>query len=267
MRRAHLTLDTLDRRDVPATFGIPWPNGTAVTVSFAPDGADVDGSASELFALMARNGISQAVWQKEILRAFQSWTSPADINVGLVPDDGSSLGVPGYEQADSRFGDIRIFAVPLSSSVLAITMPPGDVAGTRTGDVILNSNYNFGIGPWAQRDLYTVLLQEAGHALGVGNSPNSSSAMYEFYQGVRSGLSSEDIARIQTLYGPRPTRTWEATAGNNTSSSATSLAGTGDRVTYGDVASATDPDWYSFIAASDGPATIQLEVAGLSQVA
>ena len=45
MRRTRLAVEGLEPRDVPATFGIPWANGTALTVSFAPDGADVDGSA------------------------------------------------------------------------------------------------------------------------------------------------------------------------------------------------------------------------------
>jgi len=267
MRTTHLALDALEHRDVPATFGIPWPNGTALTVSFAPDGADVDGSANQLYSLMARSGLSQAVWQKEILRAFQAWESPANLNIGLVADDGSSLGVPGYEQADSRFGDIRIFAVPLSSSVLAITMPPGDLAGTRTGDIILNSNYSFGVGALAQRDLYTVLLQEGGHALGVGNSPNTCSVMYEFYQGPRTGLSSEDVGRIQSLYGVRPARTWEPASGNDSDSAATTLDGSGIQVTYGDVASATDADWYSFTMPADGSATVRLDVSGRSLLA
>ena len=78
MQRTRLTLEGLERRDVPATFGIQWANGTALTVSFAPDGADVDGSANQLQALMARSGLSTAVWQKEILRAFQVWTANAD---------------------------------------------------------------------------------------------------------------------------------------------------------------------------------------------
>src|SRR4051812_43833840 len=177
-RQTRLSVQALERRDVPAQFGIPWANGTALTVSFAPDGADVDGSANELAALMARSGLSTAVWQREILRAFQEWVAEADLNVGVVADDGSALGASGLAQADARFGDIRIFAVPLASSVLAITCPPGDLAGTRTGDIILNSNYNFGVGGGAQRDLYTVFLQEAGHALGVANSPNTASVMY-----------------------------------------------------------------------------------------
>jgi hypothetical protein len=267
MPRVHLKLDALERRDVPATFGIPWPSGTALTVSFVPDGADVDGSANELYALMEESGLPPAVWQNEILRAFQAWTSQADLNIGLVPDDGSSLGVPGYEQADARFGDIRIFAVPLASSVLAITTPPGDVAGTRTGDIILNSNYNFGVGTGSPRDLYTVFLQEAGHAFGVGNSPNQASAMYEFYQGPRTGLSAEDVTSIQHLYGARPTQTWEPETGNDSSSAATPLTGIDDRVTYGDVTSVSDQDWYSFTVPTAGSATITLDVEHLSLVA
>ena len=264
MRRTRLTLDGLERRDVPATFGVPWANGTALTVSFVPDGADVDGSANQLQAVMARSGLSAAVWQREILRAFQAWASRADLNVGVVGDDGSALGAAGNPQADPRFGDIRIFAVPLSSSLLAITTPPGDLAGTRSGDIILNSNYNFGVGAGAQRDLYTVFLQEGGHALGIGNSPNTSSAMYEFYQGTRTGLSAEDVGRIQDLYGARPARTWEPAGGNNSASAATPLGGTDIRVTFGDVADATDADWYRFTAPADGATTITLQVTGLS---
>lgn len=267
MKRARLTVDGLERRDVPATFGIPWANGTALTVSFAPDGTDVDGSTSEFHALMARSGLSAAAWQKEILRAFQAWAKRADLNIGVVTDDGSALGAAGRPQAESRFGDIRVFAVPLSSSVLAITTPPGDLAGTRTGDIILNSNYNFGAGAAAPRDIYTVFLQEAGHALGVGNSPSTASAMYEFYLGARAGLSIEDVGRIQALYGARPARTWEPAAGNNTPSAATPLTGTDNRLTFGDVASTADPDWYSFNAPDTGTTTVTLKTSGLSLVA
>jgi hypothetical protein len=263
MRRTRLSVEGLERRDVPAQFGIPWANGTALTVSFAPDGADVDGSDNQLAAVMARSGLSAAVWQREILRAFQAWASQADVNVGVVADDGSPLGADGNVQADPRFGDIRVFAAPLSNNVLAITTPPGDLAGTRTGDIILNSNYNFGVGVGAQRDIYTVFLQEAGHAFGVGNSPNTSSVMYEFYQGVRTGLSAEDVGQIRHLYGARPTQTWEPTTGNDTASAATPLAGTDARLTYGDIASAADADWYSFTA-PDGGTTVVLDVFGLS---
>ncbi len=266
MPKTRLAVEALETRDVPALFGIPWANGSSLTLSFAPDGADVDGSANELYSLMARSGLSQNVWQGEILRAVQQWTSNADLNVGVVSDDGSSLGVPGLEQADSRFGDIRIFAAPLSSNVLAITAAPGDLAGTRTGDIILNSNYNFGVGFFAQRDLYTVLLQEGGHALGVGNSADSTSVMYEFYQGVRSGLNAEDFGRIRGLYGARPTSAFEQAGGNGTIQAATVLPNTRNVVAIGDIASASDADWYRFVGPT-GMATVALDVAGTSLLA
>lgn len=264
MRRARLCVESLEQRDMPAQFGIPWANPTSLTVSFAPDGADVDGQQSELSALMARSGLSESVWKLQIQRAFQAWSSKANINIAVVSDDGSALGAQGLEQADARFGDIRIFAVPMSSNVLAITTPPGDLGGTRTGDIILNSNYNFGVGTWAQRDLFTVLLQESGHALGIGNSPSTSSAMYEFYQGTRSGLSAEDISRIVDLYGTRPNATWEPSTGNNSKAAATALPSAANVATYGDIANASDADWYSFVAPSDRSANVQLQVAGSS---
>ena len=251
---------------MPATFGVPWANPTAVTVSFAPDGADVDGSPNQLGALMAHSGLSPSVWQGQILKAIQAWAAQANLNVGVVGDDGSPIGTSGYDQADSRFGDIRIFAIPLSSSNLAITTPPGDLGGTRTGDIILNSNYNFGVGTSAQYDLYTVLLQESGHEFGVANSSNTSSAMYEFYQGVRRGLSSDDVVEIRSLYGPRPARTWEPSAGNDTRSAATTLPA-GTATTFGDIASASDSDWYSFEAPADRTAAIRFHASGLSSLA
>jgi hypothetical protein len=227
----------------------------------------VDGTPSELSALMARSGLSATVWQREILRAFQAWTAQADLNIGRVGDNGAALGTAGFEQGDSRFGDIRIFAVPMAMSVLAITTPPGDLAGTRTGDIILNSNYNFGVGAASQRDLYTVFLQEAGHAFGVGNSPSTASVMYEFYQGPRAGLNAEDVARVRDLYDARPTGTWEPASGNNTGATATAFVGTNSHLTYGDMASAADADWYSFTGPASRTITVQLQTAGLSLLA
>jgi hypothetical protein len=264
MRRAHLNIDILERRDVPVTFGIPWANPSAVTLSFAPDGTNVDGSSSQLSALMDRSGLSTSVWQNEILKAVQAWTSQANVNVGVVSDDGSAIGTAGYEQANPRFGDVRIFAAPLASDLYSLTVPSGDLGGTRIGDIILNSNYNFGVGSGNFRDLYTVMLQEVGNGFGVSNSADTSSVMYEFYQGPRTGPTATDIANFRAIYGARPTRTLEPDTGNDDASTATPLAGTGSRLAYGDIASAADADWYTFTAAADDQGSVHLQTAGLS---
>jgi hypothetical protein len=267
MRYAHLRVEALEVRDVPVTFGIPWANPTAVTLSFAPDGTNVDGSSSQLFGLMNQSGLSQSVWQGEILKAVQAWTSQANVNLGVVSDDGSAIGTAGREQSDARFGDIRIFAAPLASNLYSVAVPTGDLGGTRIGDIVLNSNCTFGVGAGTGRDLYTVMLQEVGHAFGMRNSPDSSSVMYEYYQGPKTGPTATDITNFQAIYGPRPSRVWEPETGNDNSSTATSLAGSGSRVTYGDIASATDVDWYTFTAATGDQATVQLRTSGMSLAA
>ena len=87
----------------------------------------------------------------------------------MVPDGGEPVGSSGDQQGDPRFGDIRIGAVPLSSSVLAVTfLPPPANGGTEAGDILLNSNVNWQIN--SNYDLMTVVAHEFGHALGLGES-------------------------------------------------------------------------------------------------
>src|SRR5205085_2388006 len=128
-------LETLEDRTVPAVFGVPWADAHHVTLSFVPDGTDVDGAGSVLFSNIIRG--STANWQMTILRAVESWAGLSNINVGVVADSGDPLGTPGATQGDARFGDIRIAARPLSSNVLAIAAPPGYLGGTRSGDIII----------------------------------------------------------------------------------------------------------------------------------
>src|SRR5262249_44619797 len=123
----------------------------------------------------------------------------------------------GANQGDTRFGDIRIAARALSGNVLAITTPPGPLGGTRAGDIVLNSAAQFSVGGVTPSgvsdstyDLYSVFLQEVGHAFGIANSTDPNSPMYETYGGVRAGLASGDVANIQTLYGVRTSDAFES---------------------------------------------------------
>ena len=49
-------------------------------------------------------------------------------------------------------------------------------------------------------DLFSVALHETGHALGLGHSSNPGAVMYPYYR-MQTGLTSDDIAGIQALYG------------------------------------------------------------------
>src|SRR5215210_4685688 len=103
------TVECLEDRTLPSAFGTAWPDAEHLTLSFTADGTLTPLGASTLTALMRQAG-SDALWQREILRAFQTWAVNANINIGLVADGGQALGTVGAVQGDPRFGDARIAA-------------------------------------------------------------------------------------------------------------------------------------------------------------
>jgi hypothetical protein len=214
-----LLLERLEDRTVPTIWGVPWPDPTHLTISFVPDGTKLsDGGASDLFKTM--NAVAPtAVWEGEILRAFQTWAAAANINVGVVADDGSQMGVAGAVEGDPRFGDIRIAATSMSTTgEIAAGSPFSWTGSTTDGDVYFNDQAQFSIGIVAAKfDLYSVALHEAGHVFGFADStdPNSvEDVCYSFH----TGLSASDTQNLQTLYGLR-----QSDSTNNSFSSATAI--------------------------------------------
>src|SRR5439155_6661314 len=184
-----------------AIFGTPWLDGTRLSLSFAADGTSVDNQASALFSSLG--ALPTSVWQTEILRAFQTWAANANINIGVVNDGGQDFGVAGAVQGDARFGDIRVGARVFDTHI-AMNSPFNVLSNTRAGDLLLNSADTFSIGGTDPNsyDLYSSVLQEVGNILGIGdNLDHPDSAMYHYYNGLHTGLSSYDIGNIQALYG------------------------------------------------------------------
>src|ERR1700674_3033016 len=110
------TVEQLEDRLTPATWGIAWPNPGHLTVSFVPDGTQVSGYHSNLFQTLGAAAPTSA-WEDEILRALQTWAVNANINIGVVADGGQPLGASGAIQGDPRFGDIRIAMAPMLSHI------------------------------------------------------------------------------------------------------------------------------------------------------
>src|SRR6516165_2238263 len=267
-RRLMLNVELLEGRAVPATFGVPWADSSRLTLSFAPDGTAIAAHTSSLFQMLNAQQAT-ATWQREILQAFQTWAVQANINIGLVSDGGAAFGTPGPAQHDPRFGDIRIGAQSMAPGQLSISVPSDPtLSSTWGGDVLINSNADFSSG---SLDLFSVILHEAGHVFGLGDSTNSGSPMYDQYQDNQQ-LTSNDIAALQALYGVRSLDPHEGSNGNDTINTATqiqfpsSYTGTTPVVAYGDVGSNKDVDVFSVKPLSNynGPITFQLQSAGIS---
>jgi hypothetical protein len=261
-RRQRLTVERLEDRNLMATFGVAWPGADHLKVSFVPDGTAVDNSTSVLFQSLNGQAATK-VWETEVLRALQTWAVYANINLGVVADGGQALGVAGPAQGNPNFGDIRVAARPLGADVLALTTPYDVVAGTRAGDVVFNSAAGLGLGAGAKYDLFSLALHEAGHALGLDNNLDPTSVMYQYYTGVRTGLSASDVAMIQALYGARTPDYYEGAAGNNSLATATPLK---LPEVAADVGTGGDVDFYKYTVPSyaNRTVTFTVQTAGLS---
>jgi hypothetical protein len=236
------SFEILEDRTVPDAFGVPWPDPGHLTLSFAPDGTATPDGPSTLSGTMSSAGTS-AAWQREILRAFQTWAVNANINIGLVKDGGQPIGTPGAVQGDARFGDVRITAVPVGTGEVGDASPFSWTGTTYSGDVFLGSNFPFSIGPVAGKyDLYSVAAHEAGHVFGLDHSTESGSVMNAAYA-YHSGLSAGDVANIQALYGARA-------PGPNNGSIAQAAAMASNSLTEfesdGDVSAIGQTDYYKF---------------------
>jgi hypothetical protein len=272
--KARIQVEALEARVVPyAVSGDAWPNPELITISFVPDGTDLGGVKSNLFATMNAHW-STATWENQILKAAQVWAQQANINFSIIPDSGAPIGSGNYEQGDPTMGDIRIGGYNFGSSTLASAFLPPPVNNySIAGDIQFNTGQVWNIGGGTY-DLFTVAAHEFGHALGMEHSTNSFAVMYSTYTNRKTGLYSDDIAGIQSIYGARPLDQYDSNGPNNTFATAGDISSLINSSTL--TASATDLDmakageqhYFTFTAPSGTSSTIAVTVqsSGLSML-
>ena len=273
--RSRPRLEALERREVLSTVvypgnytleGTQWANPSKITFSFVPDGVQWDNGTTNLNSVFNAKFGSPQVWQYQIAKALQSWAASANINLVQVADSGLPFDTPGNAQGDSRFGDIRIagYVYPNNDmTTLATTYQPPPNGMTAAGDSGINTNVNFTIGSNSGVDLYSVMVHETGHSLGLGHSPDTSAVMYAVYQGVRNGLGAPDIAGIQALYGARVPDALQSSGQGTNSANAVDLTAQLDssgQVSLNNVSLATigDTEYFSVTAPANAGSTLQI---------
>jgi hypothetical protein len=223
-------LEALETRLAPyAATGNAWPEPQLVTISFVPDGtlmtSGPNGNVySDLFAKFNAKWSTQT-WQNAIISAAETWAQYANVNFAVVADNGTPLGQGNYQQADPGMGDIRIGGYNIGSNYLGMTyMPPPQNNYSAAGDLTFNDAQPFNVGK--TYDLQTVALHEFGHALGLDHSTGNGTGpvMYPTYSGLKKGLSADDIAGIQAIYGARQPDANNLGTPNNSFITATDLS-------------------------------------------
>jgi hypothetical protein len=158
---------------------------------------DPSGGVALQYAIESLPGnLDSATAQGEIERAFREWARYASVSF-TAGGTAASARTIAILFASGAHGDGYPFDGP--GGVLAHTFYPSPPnAEPLAGDMHFDASESWRVG--VDTDLFSVALHEAGHALGLGHSDNPASVMYPYYH-FATGLTADDIAGIQSLYG------------------------------------------------------------------
>lgn len=256
-----------------ATSGNAWPAPSLITISFMPDGTNINGYSSNLVSTFNTKFGSAATWQNQILKAAQQWAQQTNINFAVVSDNGTATGSGSNQQGDPGFGDIRIGGYNFGTSTLAQAyLPPTVNNYSIAGDMQFNTGTTFNVG--STYDLFTVATHEFGHALGLLHSTTTAACMYSAYSSVKAALNADDISGIKNIYSAGAVRAVDSydVTGNGTTAKASVITSSINTTTKAavidgqDLTTTADLDFFKFVTPAGSATTLKAKVVsqGLS---
>ena len=153
------------------TFGIPWADPGHLTLSFAPDGTATPTGPSSACSDAPSRPPPAAAWQREVLRAFQTWATHATSTSAWSPTAGSRSARPrrgpGRRAGSATSGSRPPRSRPAwLAAAVAVQLDRHD-AQRRRGVQLRTTRSDVGNAAGSY-DLYSVALHEAGHVLRPG---------------------------------------------------------------------------------------------------
>jgi hypothetical protein len=164
---------------------------------------DAQGQVSlQYFLRSIPDQLPESTVRGEIDRALREWQKYANVTFQAAAQGGGARTID-ILFARGAHGDPYPFDG--RGSVLAHTFYPAPINSEPiAGDMHLDADEYWQVG--ADTDLFSVVLHELGHALGLAHSDQPGAVMYPYYR-MSTGLTSDDIAGIQNLYGTPGTGT------------------------------------------------------------